>query len=270
MYWISNIDTVVTIITVITALGTIFGVIVPLAIKIYGYHSKIKYVKRTLHLLNKHVLITCGIFPGAHKTRTAVNDMVDLKEVRCLKAISDFCATVNINVYLQDEYLMTDIDEIHIGGPVRNVTVSNLMTNYFENTFKILLPHEDKGHKNLPANDKFIEYTESETGFAFGAGGNRAKYLTDAKYGDYAILIRLIDRNEHKAMHILFGGHGLGTTKAVEYFTKHSKEIYNFTKERGVEKSDYFFMLHVNNDGRHDSHIGLTDLTDIMFEENPG
>ena len=231
------------IITILTSLGTLFGVILPLSKKLYTYHNKIKYIKKTLHLMNKNVLITCGAF--SHKE--AVHDVAGLSEVKCIKSVIDVCDTINAKAYFQNEYAQADIDEIHIGGPQCNTAVKTLMADYFENRFE------------------FIDSTEP--GVSFGTQGQET-YLVNSKYGDYAVLARVLDPKERKSIHILFGCFELGTVKAAEYFTKHTKEIYNFMKARGREKSDYFFMLHVNSDGRHDSHIGLTDLTEIMFDSD--
>lgn len=231
----------ITVITILTSLGTLFGIILPLAKKIFMYHNKIKYRKKTLHLMNKNVLITCGSF----SRKEDIHDVAGLNEVKCIKTVMNLCSTVKAKTYFQDEYAQTDIDEIHIGGPQNNTTVNTLMADYFEGRFK------------------FIDDTES--GVSFGTEG-KEKYTVNSKYGDYAILTRIIDPKERKSIHILFGCFELGTVKAIEYFTKHSKEIYDFMKKCKLEKSNYFFMLHVNNDGRHDPHIGLTDLTEVMFD----
>lgn len=259
-----SVHSVMTTINIIAYLGTILGVIMPFLMKVYAYHRKIKYIKNTLCSKNKNVLITIGVFHAAVVTRATTYDMVTVNTVKCVKTLVDFCNTVNLNVYLQGEYTQADIDELHIGGPLRNIAVSNLLANFFGSTFRFLMPKEDR-HRfdEAPINDKFIEYTESELGFSFGAKDNEKKYLSNAKYGDYAIIIRLLRRN--KSIHILFGGYGLGTVSAVEYFVKHTKELYNFAKDNKRENSNYFFILHVNNDGKHDANIGLTDLTDTVF-----
>ena len=231
----------ITVITVLTSLGTLFGVILPLAKRIFVYHNKIKYEKKTLHLMNKNVLITCGAFSDKEQ----VYDVAGLNEVKCIKTVMDLCGAVKAKTYFQNEYAQADIDEIHIGGPQCNTAVSTLMADYFEGRFK------------------FIE--DTEYGVSFGTEG-KEKYLVNSKYGDYAIIVRILDPKERKATHILFGCFELGTVKAVEYFTKHTKEVYDFMKGHKLEKSNYFFVLHVHNDGRHDSHIGLTDLTETMFD----
>lgn len=112
--------------------------------------------------------------------------------------------------------------------------------------------------------DDFIEISEEKEGFFFKDTDCFLEYKRDNQ--DYCTLVKITpkDLGHDRAVYILFGGGETGSTKAVDFFIKHHKKIYNKFKDH-----HYFIAIPVNRkDQSLDWSEGIIDLTSIAFKEN--
>ena len=101
MFWIARVES---IITIISSLGIIFGIIIPLARRAFLHHYKTKYMEEVLFSKNKKIFVTFPFYQRKVEPHNTPYDMVTEEEVKCIKALTDFCNMVNTSVYFQDEY----------------------------------------------------------------------------------------------------------------------------------------------------------------------
>jgi len=259
--WIGDFESIIATLTAITVvLGAVFQLIA-LIKRLLNYLKRTKFIKGIL-LSDKPLSISFSVSKNTKADSMFFRyDMVTMGAVISMKKIIGFCNEINKDTSLFTESDQVNFDEIHIGGPSSNIRVNNLMKR-FENKFFLDTPKKNESnYRKRKLGLYFLNFTETSQRFSFG-DDKQHKFEIDEEFLDCAIFIRIC---EGRSQHIIFGAYGWGTSQAIEFFTIHTKTLYNFAKEKGRLNESYFFVVpihRVDDDFRFDK---LYDLTDTMF-----
>ncbi|MBQ4523341.1 MAG: hypothetical protein IJA10_10385 [Lachnospiraceae bacterium] len=246
---------VITIISFIMNLTLLLSV----AVKIYVYFSKKRYVKKVLGFTKDTVQISNSTFHLITDTKSS-NDFITYSSLKSINNVINLLNIIEKKFDLLNKTTETK-NEINIGGFITNKKVNAYFTKYFPH-FKFIINDKYKEvYDNYSIDKRIIEYSSKTYGFKIVDN-----FLeTDSQLTDYAFLIKLTNsdfkNNKKKTVHILFGGGDIGTVKATEYLLTHYKEIY-----KKYKNNHYFFAIKVNRvDESIDYSKGIIDLTDKMF-----
>ena len=301
--WIDHIDRIIAVIAVIV-------VVVPYIKKVKKHFKETRYIKGILCSKGENTLITvCGL--ERNKASTG--------ELACAELIIEHCRKANIKakLSLEGKHSHSNVDAIHVGGPNRNLDTNSLIHVHFRDRFTLWMKQESARiieEMSDKFSTEFIKIIGKDDGFPFslenrdfrgedkryvytcGKNENERKSFEfskiNAKYGDYAIVIRIVDKLAKKTQHILFGGDFMGTRAATEFFTQvnYSKTVVNKRLRKIEEKKqkekykmitwilcykwkcrnkwknrNYFYIIPVTANGVLSAN-NIEDLTNIMFD----
>lgn len=227
--------------------------------KIFNFFKIKIYIRKVLNFTSAPI----QIYHSTFNLITGIDHINTFITFQSLCAIDNIIELLNKNNYIYNLIGTSDYssNEINIGGFVTNKSVNAYFVKYFPN-FKCLINERyKKEQESYPIDNRMIIYTKDKFGFQIDDILLETFHLKN----DYAFLIKLVDsdfkNDNHRCVHILFGGSDLGTVKATEFLVTHCKQIY-----KKYKNTHYFFALEIN---RIDQSInyskGIIDLTDKMF-----
>ncbi|MGN1269007.1 MAG: hypothetical protein ACI4U0_05910 [Candidatus Aphodocola sp.] len=262
-----EIDKIITFIAVIAA-------IIPYSRTFLKWITDKRFLKSVLNSKNKIFLITQSLFkPGM------ISQNLHEHCVFITKASVDSFQKIIINLLrINIKFVMYDaddkiLDEINIGGPVTNTKTNAYINENFPNFYF----SDEKRNKQLHEYfevygmyDNFMKYNDNFKGFIIeNKDDQKTKSIELPIDGttDYMFLIKMNSsdlgfESEQKTVHLLFGGTDIGTSVAVDFFTKNYKEIYKRAKN-----NHYFFAIPVSVTNHTPMISGIRDLTEYMFNK---
>lgn len=189
------------------------------------------------------VFVSLPRFSGEVLSRK--RDIMLSNEVSLLLDINAFLSSAGIELETDIDELDIPSSEVQIGGPVSNVYTNRYVRYYLKN-FKWIVNQDhldryetDDNLRQLTFN--FIE-TSTDGREGFRLGETFYEYIPNEK--GWALIIKIVDRENEKVIHLLFGCGANGTLGAVKRFISQYKQIYKKHKKR-----PYIGIFEVDGDG---------------------
>ena len=257
----------------ITSLFSSFFTVVSIVLDLFTYIpqffnwlSSKRYMRAVLDSENHHILITQSIFgPGMiSKTFTRNYFVITKRSAISIWKISKFldAAKISYQIFETDE---NQFDEIHIGGQLTNVHTNAYIYQFFPNFYFVDKPCNKEQHeKYFNIHTECIKYSDEFNGFLIEKKDEKSTstLFPVNKETDYIFLIKLKITNLsiNKTVHLIFGGSDIGTSVAVDFFTKNYKDIYKLAK-----KDQYFIAMQVHKTNQTAAISSIQDFTARMF-----
>ena len=232
--WLSHIENIITLLSLLT-------IVIALLFRFTKYVKRGRYIKGVL-MSNNAMLISFPVRDIKSDTMADHYQMLTLNEVIATKQVINMCNEVKKDTYIFTEHISSEADEVHIGGPLANKHVNNILKR-FEGKFWIHITKEH--HQMYLANGidlRCVQITENTTCYSFENPKNniRIHYELDKNFSDLAIFVRISD---DITRHIIFCNYGVNVLQTVKHFTTRTNKLYKFAKKCGRLKSNYFLGL---------------------------
>lgn len=174
-------------------------------------------------------------------------DMLVLDEARPFFSIIDLLNANSIRVNIIQSDSSTNMDEIHVGGPVANVHTNRIFCQYFRDikwtVTESHLTQYQSDSRLKKFNFSYLQTADAHEGFVIG---DRFYQYVKGQEG-WAIIAR-INANEEispKIVHLLFGCGTNGTIGSVNYFVQNYENI----AKRFRNKENYLGIFKVDREG---------------------
>lgn len=174
-------------------------------------------------------------------------DMLILDEAHPFFDLVNLLNKNDVNVTILQTNQATDMDEVHVGGPVSNIHTNRIFCQYLKNIkWVVTSDHLEQYKSDSRLNEfdfSYVETSENEEGFLID--NQLYKYIKNRE--GWAIIARINSTKDiaKKTVHLLFGCGTNGTIGAVNYFLHNHIKIASENKGN----SDYLGVFKVDRYG---------------------
>lgn len=164
-------------------------------------------------------------------------------------------AGIKTNVLYTDK--ASELDEIHVGGPVSNRHTNRYFCQYIQNIQWLANASHVAQYKEDEHLQTFnFDYLcTSDSAEGFNVDGKLYKYIKNQEGWAFVIRINLSEDASPKTIHLLFGCGTNGTIGAVNYFLRNYFSMWR----RNIWRKDYIGVFKVDRDGNKIGKIEWLD-----------